>query len=814
VREAQQSGISQRVNAPTNVQRSLADLEWPEVCAAISRHCLSDLGIERAHELSPVEDQETAELRLSVMREVISLRSEGATLPAGSVRDVGESVARASREGMASAVEMSQIARLLRIAGELDRFGSAHLGSAPQLGRVLTVSEELPPLLRLIQSSVDDLGEVLDDASEGLARARAQVRGIRGQVKKRLEELIRRYREALQDGYYAERDGRYVLPVRADAPFRVDGIVLDTSASGSTLYVEPSELGQLGNQLRLAEMEVQREISVILARLSAEVAPLSEEILWAQDVAVRADLLRACGEFAGAIGARVVEFGDSGAIDLVEARHPLLCLSEHEVVPSDLSLSPDKGLVLSGPNAGGKTVGLKTLGLLALMQASGLPVPAHEDSRIGFFSEVLSDIGDDQSLSMSLSTFSGHVERVRAILDESGHGTLVLFDELMGGTDPDEGAVLAIATIDALVAVGAAVCVTTHYEPLKEHAARASHLENGAVGFDFDRMAPTYVVEMGRPGASSAIIVAERHGLPKFVTTKALSLMPSLKAQKREESIQMEGQAVRLKNEEDRLRTARQEQERLNRQLAMELEKQREARRRDLARESDELRAEVRAARAEIRRIRTETKKSSATELRKMETQLDRAASVGSWGGQVDRELKKPASEQPKEVEASSLVVGARVKVRGFDVAGEVLEKPKKGHVRVLLGVMKMNVALADIEGGLKKQKASPAPQMKRKQKLPEFPDHAKEAPVRSEDITLDLRGQRVEDSLALVDHFVDELLRRQEMGGFVLHGHGTGALKEAVRQHLRAHSCISLSRPAERDEGGDAFTILWLHAG
>ncbi len=790
--------------------RSFEDLEWPLLCQAIAARTYSDLGRERALALGPADDEETAKTRLLVMADVLSLRGSGAVIPAGGARDVLPIVARVEREGTASGEELAAVTKLLRVALELNRFGASHEESAPLLSRVLAVDEQLTAPYRELSEALDEVGEVLDTASPGLSAARVQVRSLRVQMQRRVEELIRRYREALQDAYFAERDGRYVLPVRADAPFRVEGIVLGTSSSGSTLYVEPKELGQLGNQLRMAQVEVEHEVALVLTRLSAALRPYCGEIVWAQDVCARADLLRACADFSAAIGAQVVPFGESGTMQIFEARHPLLCLSGINVVPSDLTVAPDRGLVLSGPNAGGKTVALKTLGLLALMQASGLPVPAAEESRIGYFSEVFSDIGDDQSLSMSLSTFSGHVARVRQVLDEAGHGTLVLFDELMGGTDPDEGAVLAIATIDALVDAGSAVCVTTHYEPLKAHAETVDHLENGAVGFDFNRMEPTFHVEMGRPGASSALIVAEKHGLPKAVTARALSLLPELKIEKRAAHIAAEGQAIEVQQEKAALQKLRAEQELLNRQLEISLEKQKEARRRDLARESDELRAEVRAARAEVRRLRGQMKSAGGTELRQLETQIDRAASVASWGGKVDRELRAEPEAQQAQIQSANLKPGTQVKVKGFSMLGEVLEAPKKGHVRLLLGVMKMNVALSDLEqtkgSAISQRKAQPQPK-----KVAAIIENQFDAPIRSEDVTLDLRGRRVEESLLEVDHFLDELLRNQERGGFVLHGHGTGALKDSIRSHLRGHPCISSSRPAERDEGGDAFTVFWL---
>lgn len=804
--------ISAPVSAETTQTRSLVDLEWPEVCAAIARHALSDLGRERALTLGPVEDQETAETRLSVLKEVLALLTEGAPIPAGFVRDCRAPAETLRRQGVVSGPELRELWRLLDVAVGLDRFGGQHEDSAPLLSRVLAISQELPQLSRRLALVVDEDGSILDDASPGLSAARAQVRTLRAQMKKRLEEVIARYREALQDGYYAERDGRYVLPVRSDAPFRVEGIVLDTSQSGSTLYVEPKELGQLGNKIRLAEAEVEREEALVLAEISADLAPHAEELLWAQDMAVRADLLHSIGEFSQEVGAVVVEFDVPGALHLTKARHPLLCLKDIEVVPNDLVITSECGLVLSGPNAGGKTVALKTLGLLALLQASGLPVPAEEETKIGFFQEVLCDIGDDQSLSMSLSSFSGHVERVKRILDESGHGTLVLFDELMSGTDPDEGAVLAIATVDALVASGSAVCVTTHYEPLKEHAAQSQHLENGAVGFDFEKMGPTFRVEMGRPGASSAIIVAERHGLPKYITERAVKLMPEVAAQKRERTIALEQQSLALESERAALKEALGLQESLNRRSTLELERLRETRRKLLSDESDALRSEVRQAREELRKVRKALKEADSAGLRQLDDAISVASSRVAMGSPVDREVRA----QPKNtagIAESTLKVGMRVGIRGFDSGGEVLDLPKKGLVRVLIGVMKMSVPVQDlipIKGAAPHKQPPPA----RRKASFEQEQTNYNAPIRSEDVTLDLRGERVEAALTSVDHFLDKLLRRQEMGGFILHGHGTGAMKEAVRAHLSGHPCIQHSRPAERDEGGDAFTVFWLSGG
>ncbi len=802
---------------PDHNDRSLLDLEWPSLCALIAARTQSRLGHARALELSPAPDQATAELRQGVMKELLELALAGVHLPSRMLEDTSDATARLERGGTASQDELAAVRRMLEVAVGLTRFGESQRLRAEQVARILATSDELGPLLRELSSRLDEEGRVRDDASPALFRARGEVRTLRAEMKKRVDELIRRYREALQDSYFAERDGRYVLPVRADAPFRVEGIVLGTSASGSTLYVEPRELGQLGNLLSLAESEVERQVAIVLAELSSLLRPFAEELRWAQEVAVRADLLAACTRFSVDVSARVVPFGAPGTLSLKSARHPLLCARGVEVVPSDLRVSPRRGLVLSGPNAGGKTVALKTLGLSALLQSTGLPIPAADGSEAGFFDEVLCDIGDDQSLTMSLSTFSGHLKRVKEILEDASDGTLVLFDELMGGTDPDEGAVLAIATLDELVAAGAAVCVTTHYEPLKAHAAVVDHLENGAVGFDFAMMEPTFVVDMGRPGASSALIVAEKLGLPRHLTQKAQALLPEVVAVKRQETLDAEQIAAELRAETRKLEALRTEQQELNRKLAHELEKLKEQRRRQLEQEGSELQTEIRLARAELRTIRKDLGKHKIAVLRTLESQIDEVASLTRAGGKIQQALsdgRAGSDDGALKHHLGQLRPGARVIVQGFEQSAEVLEKPVKGQVRVLMGVMKMTVPLAQLSPvAPRQQKSAPA---KTKQLPPPRRAAADEEPttappVRSLDVTLDLRGCRVEESMEMVDRFVDDLLKRGEHGGYVLHGHGTGALKEAVRAHLSLHRCIGYSRPADRAEGGDAFTLFWL---
>lgn len=794
----------------------LEDLEWPLLLSAIAARTVSALGRAEVLQLLPAPSREQASLRQATLGELLALLEVDARLPVGDVGDTKDTLERVRRGGVASGAELASVARVLRTALGLFRFGQAHLEMAPALARVLEVEAGLGRISTALGQAISDDGQVLDQASPALGEARGAVRSLRRRVQTRIQELLSRYKDVLQDTYFAERDGRYVLPLRADAEYRVEGFVLGSSASGATLYVEPREIASLGHELRLAEVRAEREEAVVLSQLSSELEGWVDAALGAQDVCALADLLAAVTSLSRDIAARIVPLDTDAVLDLRAVRHPLLCAAGVSVVENDVQLQAGRGLVVSGPNAGGKTVLLKSLGLMALMQATGLPLPVAAGSRVGFFSRVLADIGDDQSLSRSLSTFSGHVERVHAFLSAADAETLVLLDELMGGTDPSEGAVLAIATLDEFVRQGAAVLTTTHYEALKDHALASPHLDSAAVGFDFAEMRPTFKVDMGRPGASSALLVAQRHGLPKALVERAEALLPEVEARLRQDRIEVEQLRADLELQKKQLADATREQERKARQLEEERRRLEEARRRDLGRESDELRVAVREARAELRQVRLRLRGAEGTQLSELERDIDRASQKVTLGSEVDRELRgldAGANRTPEDL-AQQLVPGVRVRLRGFAGEGEVLEVPRKGKVAVRVGAMKLSAALADLElSTTAPPKVSPKVTQRGASSLGGAGSVAVElaVPVRSQDVILDLRGKRVEASLDELDAFIDELLRRQEDGGYVLHGHGTGAMKEAVRNHLGAHACIRHARPAERDEGGDAFTVFWL---
>lgn len=792
------------------LDRGRRDLEWDELLSAIARRCATSPGQRYVLGLLPASTEGKARARWALTSEVLELGRQGAELPALSLPEAGAVLDRIERGGVASGPELDQLKGGLRAVAELARFLGAHRAAAPLLADHLATEPQLKDLREELERSIEDGGGISDRASPELERARRQLVQLRQQIKARLTELIGRYREALQDGFIAEREGRYVLPVRSDAPFRVHGIVLGTSASGATLYVEPQEIAPLGNRLKVAEAEVQHEEARVLATLSERIGPEVGALRAALDACAEADALRAVEKYARSVRAPLLEWAPAGSLQLQSARHPLLALTG-EVVANDLEIGAGRGLVLSGPNAGGKTVALKCLGLAALCQATGLPFPAAEGSAAGFFHAVFSDIGDDQSLARSLSTFSGHIETVRDIVERARAGVLVLLDELAGGTDPEEGAALAVAVLEGLVARGAAVVVTTHYERLKELGSESPVVANAAVGFDFERLEPTFRLELGRPGASSALAVARRHGLAEELVRRAGELLPESSKRRERLLTELERRQIELEELRREVAAEREHWQTLTRELELERQRREERERKELSQAGQELARAVREARAEVQRIARNLARDvqDRQALRQAERAIDHSARLVALGSELDRRTRgEGLAEAPQ-----ALAVGTRVRLRGTNTWAEVIEPVARGQVRVLAGAMKLSVRVDQVElveGAAAAKKTPPrAEQRRATPKTTTALDGP--APPRTQDVTLDLRGQRVEAGLELVDAFVDELLLRGEAAGYVLHGHGTGALKEAVRAHLASLSHVRFSRPAERDEGGDAFTVFWL---
>jgi len=792
------------------------DLEWLGLLEHLAGRCVGPAAADRLRRLVPAETLEVARKRMTLTSQALSAAEDDARVPARALPDLERALGLVAKGATLNGEELRDVLRALDAARDLRRYAGSQSEARPALAAALDSHAGLDGLLDALESAIEPDGSVADSASTALRDARRRVGEVRRELGQRLGQLMRRYEDVLRDQFWTERDGRFVLPVRSDAHVRVQGIVLGSSASGGTLYVEPQEVTALGNRLKVAEAEVEREVARVLAELSGKVRERVDDVLVAYHACVTADVLAALTRWAMDTQSVALVPEAEASADLLCMRHPLLLIQGIEVVPSDIRVEAGQALVISGPNAGGKTVALKCLGLAAWMVRSGLPLPADARSHIGWFDPVLTDVGDDQSLMKSLSTFSAHVANLAKILEGAREHSLVLLDEVAAGTDPEEGAALAVAVLEALVEQRAAVAVTTHYERLKELGASEGRFVNASVGFDLDAMAPTFRMTLGIPGASSALAVALRYGVPRPVITRAQALLPG-RALDREELVQ------RLEAERSRLEAARREAEdevRRQRQLSAVLEaernKAREEERSRLVEQARELTTAVRQARAQLRdaQKRLERRDGSRDELKEIEREVSAAAKHIAIGSALQSATRKEPSggSGRRPLRASDLVVGALVFVERLGARAQVLSPPQKGHVKVAAGALKLSVPLAELS--LEPGAPSPRPQPRtankaasgaRVQLLDGF------VPVRTSGNTLDLRGQRVEESLDAIDAFVDRLLRVGEPVGYVLHGHGTGALKLAVRAHLSASAHVAKARPAEPEDGGDAFTVFWL---
>jgi DNA mismatch repair protein MutS2 len=772
-------------------ERTLAILDFPAVLERLAAAAASPLGRERAAALRPLGARRLVEAALEETDEARRLLDRGAAVPWEGLRDVRELVSRAARGGLLGGQELWWIAEALGALRRLRAFFRAHRTEAPRLAEWSDRIEELRDLEEALTHALGPEGEVLDRASPTLAALRQEVRRREAALRERLEELLRTpaVQAALQEPLVTVRRDRYVLPVRADQRAQVPGIVHDQSASGATVFVEPLAAVELGNALREARAREAAEVARILAALTEAVAGARDPLLAGLEVAGHLDLAMAKGRLSQAWDAVRPELWPESALELRQARHPLLA----SPVPVDLRLGRDfDALVLTGPNTGGKTVALKLTGLLVCLAQAGCHLPVAPGSGLGVFPRVAADAGDEQGVIQNLSTFSSHLRAVRAALDVAGPGALVLLDELGAGTDPAEGAALAMAIVEHLLGLGARVVVTTHYAELKAFAARTPRVANAAVAFDPETLAPTYRLVYGVPGASQAFDIARRLGLPEAILARAAAL------ERPEERRWGEAVAGMLR-EEERLRAARREVEDERARLAAEREAL-EAERRDLAarraawleaarREAEEVRAVARReAEAALREIRRLVEEAAAAE-RRAEALRQAEALARALAARAVR----PAAPG---VPVADVRPGQAVRVRGGGRAGTVAAV-EGGLAVVQVGAMRLRVPVAELE---------PAPETEGEASARAAARPLSERVVQAE---CDLRGLRVDEALARVDKALDDAVLAGVPEIRLVHGKGTGALRQAVAEFLRGHPQVAAFRLAGAAEGGSGATVV-----
>ncbi len=812
--------------------RTPADLGWPVLVEHWASRCATSRGAAAVRAAPLFATAAEARVRVDEVSEARHLASLDAALPLGGIADVTAAVARVRKAAALDAAELVAVAHtaqgLTRLRGHLRR----HAEVAPLLAGRAAALSDLGHVYHPILEAFDPDGRLVDHASPALGPLRKAVVALTAQLDRRMEELVNdpRYAPLLQDSFYTQRDDRYVLPVRTDGKGFVKGIVHGTSQSGATIFIEPEEIVDLNNKKKLAECEVADEERRILARLSGWVAEEADALDLGVAVAEHLDVVAAAAILAEELVAAAPIIDDAPRVALLHARHPLMLLATRRCVANDVTVAAGGILLVSGPNAGGKTVALKPTGLCALMVRAGLHLPAESGSVMGWFGDVRCDIGDAQSLEANLSTFTGHLAALRAYLTECGPGTLLLIDEIAVGTDPEQGAALAQAVLEALAERGVTALVTTHYERLKALGAADPRFANASVGFDLERLEPTFKLHLGVPGSSGALMVARRMGLPAVVVERAAGLLgdaglsvESLLASVAEQRRRLEQERAAQLAEIEALEAER---------MALKVDRERARARgeKEHARAHGEALAALRQARQEIDGVRAELRRKAAEAAATVEDVKAARRTLVRPGADVARHAPAAALPPGRRPGAGELVPGTPVLVAGLGGRGQVATAPERGKVVIQLGGMHMTVDVDDVLIDAHRQagRRREAREVRAAAGAAAAPGHAAgsgpggevalvdgagdgRATARTPATTLDVRGQRVDEAQAAVDRWLDEQLLLGHDAVFIVHGHGTGVLRAALREHLAAHPAARRARAGEPSEGGDGVTVVLL---
>lgn len=776
-----------------------AILEFDKIKKQLTEFASSSLGEQAILELAPATDFQVvqkSQLETEEGAKIIRLRGSA---PITGLTDVFAHLKRLEIGGDLNGLEIYQIGSNLRVSRQMKNFMTDLLEMGVELPLLGGLSDELLVLKEVeedIAISVDESGKILDTASEALSTIRRTLRRTEDRVREKLESYLRdrNASKMLSDAVITIRNDRYVIPVKQEYKGHYGGIVHDQSASGQTLFIEPQSVVDLNNERKALQAKEKQEIERILAEISASLAGWINEIHHNTFILGRYDFIFAKARFGKAMKAVTPHLSDAGIVHLIAARHPLLDVAN--VVANDIYLGEDfTTIVITGPNTGGKTITLKTLGLLTLMAQSGLQIPAQEDSTIAVFEHVFADIGDEQSIEQSLSTFSSHMTNIVSILEKVNHKSLILYDELGAGTDPQEGAALAIAILDASHEKGASVVATTHYPELKAYGYNRVHATNASVEFNVETLSPTYKLLIGVPGRSNAFDISRRLGLSENIITEARSLVDT-------ESADLNDMISSLEEKRNLAETEYEE--------ARELARGADALLKDLQKEitnyyqqKDKLMEQAREKAANIVTKAEVEAEEIIHELRTM--QLNGAAGIKEHelidaktrlGKAKPKTINKTIPQAPKQ-KPHVFQVGDNVRVLSLGQKGTLLNKISDKEWNVQIGIIKMKINTTDLE--------YIQPETPKKQRIITSV-HSSDSPAKSE---LDLRGERYEDALQKVDKYLDEALLAGYPQVAIIHGKGTGALRTGVTEYLKNHRMVKSIRFGAAAEGGNGVTIV-----
>lgn len=783
--------MSQEHTQLMNKSRSL--LGWDLIKEALAAQAFSPVTQAKCRDLMPEDTPRSAEQALEETAEMVSLVESVEGVPMDTFEDADAIIQDAEERFLIDPPQGLHILKLLRLVRALKRYfeKKSHIPILRGKGERL---DPLLPLLKELERCIDDDGEIKENASPELRQAIRDVwttkEKVEGIVAKMFSDSA--YSDAIQDSYHTERDGRLVLPIKAERRSQVDGIVHDTSGSGATVYVEPTRIVQWNNQLKLNRLRVEREKIKILGQLAREILAGKEPLRRNLEILADLDIVHAKARLARRMEARKCLINPDGKVFLLQARNPELILNSREVIPNDIAWDPGvRVIIISGPNTGGKTVTLKTVGLMSLMARAGLFLPVGADSTIAFFPEVYADIGDDQNIQLNLSTFSAHLQKIIHILDHAVPGGLILLDELGIATDPQEGAALAEAILMEMKNKGLTTIVSTHYLSLKMLAQTQPGFLNACTEFNTQTLTPTYRLVFGVPGNSAALEIGERLGLPPQIIKRAREIHKERDTEANSLLQILNRQLLDLAREKEIIGQQRSETHKLREEQAHLTRKVRDELQDLEENKTRQLQTFVREGKNEIRKIIEEAK--GTQNLPTLRKALSKIESKG-------RTPVLPRDMEGWEVPPDRLKQGDRVMVDTYGTTGILLEDPRdKKKVRVQLGNLATLVETEKLRGHVN-------PENKQKPKRSDITVLVEsESPTQT---TCDLRGLRWEEAQSAVEAFISQAIANRVGRAKIIHGHGMGALKKLVRDYLET-SGIGKSYPGSRAEGGDGVTII-----
>ena len=790
--------------------KSIRTLELPRVLQKLSDQAVSAEAKERALRLRPETETEEV-LRLldqtDAARQMIGLHGSPSF---SGVKPVAEALDRADRGGSLNTKELLTIAGLLTAARRAREYFNDEAAEKTAIDHLFLSLHGNRFLEEKINRCIVDEDRIADAASTELADIRRHMRAAQAKSRQILQKIISSpsYAKILQETIITQRDGRFVVPVKAEHKGDMPGLVHDISSTGATLFIEPIGVVQANNEYIELEAKEQKEIERILAELSAEAAAHREDIQWDYDTLVHLDLIFARGQLSYKMDAIRPEVRRDGAIHLRKARHPLL--DAKKAVPIDIELGDTfDTLVITGPNTGGKTVSLKTLGLLTLMAQCGLHIPAADQSAVSVYERVLADIGDEQSIEQNLSTFSAHMTNIVAILGEADRHSLILFDELGAGTDPVEGAALAISVIQHVRGMGARVAATTHYAELKTFAMTTAGVENASCEFDVDTLSPTYRLLIGIPGKSNAFAISKRLGLPDAV-------IESAKAQMSGESVRFEDVLTQLEAKRQALEKREQEANRLYRQREEDARKAREFREQmERAKENARSRGEAEAKRI-LRDARAATDQVFAelAEMRKQQAKAERTMNANEARAELRRKLneaedaatRRDARQEPIPKPSRPIRAGDLVEIPGVRQNAEVVSVGSDGTLQLKAGVLKMKAKADEVRLIEDDERAA-----KKKNPTVSIRQNADRALRASASRELDIRGMETLEAESVVENFLSAAVMGRLDTVTIIHGKGTGALRKAVHDILRRNKAVKSFRLGVYGEGESGVTVVTM---